>query len=151
MLTLLMLCTCYRTDPPSLVAALTDSATLERYQEALAAEVKSLADRALIKHLKRMSTLASHATALGFDALARTDLAGADELLTDVFAVGTWHGWDLPIESIGEQDLPVDDLPRGLLAADAGSESAHLWMLDGRTIALCRSRQAGSDVDKVGD
>ena len=142
-----MRCTCYRTDPPTLVAVLTDTETLARYQEAVATEVKSLADRALVKHIKRMSTLASQAMAAGFETLARNDLAGADELLTDVFAVGTWHGWELPLEDLGEQDLPVDDLPRGLLAADQGTESAQLWMLDGRTVALCRSRQAGNEAE----
>ena len=147
MLDALMLCTCYRTDPPSLVAVLTEITTLERYQETLSSETKALADRALIRHLKRMSTVASQAMAVGFDTLARTDLAQADELLTEVFAVATWHGWELPIESLGEQELPVDDLPRGLLAADVGTESAQLWMLDGTTLALCRSRKAGDEAD----
>lgn len=142
-----MRCTCYRTDPPALVAFLTDSETLAKFQDSLADEVKSLADRALVKHIKRMSTLASAAQAHGFDTLARTDLAGADELLTDVFAVATWHRWDLPAEDLGEQDLPVDDLPRGLLAADAGTESARLWMLDGTTVALARARQVGEEAE----
>lgn len=142
-----MRCTCYRTDPPALVSFLTDYETLSRFQESIATEVKTLADRALVKHLKRMSTLASTAQAHGFEALARIDLSGADELLTDVFAVATWHHWNLPVEDLGEQELPVDDLPRGLLAADAGTESAQLWMLDGTTVALSRSRQAGNDAD----
>ena len=140
-----MRCTCYRIDPPTLVSALTDAETLNRYQEAIATEVKSLADRALVKHLKRMSGLASQVLAAGFETVARNDLPGADELLTDVFAVGTWHRWDLPAENLGEQELPVDDLPRGLLAADAGSESAQVWLLDGRTLALCRSRESGDE------
>jgi len=110
-------------------------------------EVKSLADRALVTHIKRMCTLASAAQAHGFEALARTDLPAADELLTDVFAVATWHAWDLPAEELGQQDLPVDDLPRGLLAADAGTESARLWMLDGTTVALARTRLAGSEAE----
>ena len=142
-----MLCTCYRTDPPSLVAFLTESETLARYQEAMVTEIKSLADRALVKHIKRMSTLASAVQAHGFEALARVDLPGADELLTDVFAVATWHAWELPAENIGNQELSVDDLPRGLLAADAGTESARLWMLDGTTNALTRSRVCGDEAD----
>jgi len=142
-----MLCTCYRTDPASLVAFLTDSETLARYQDAMVTEVKSLADRALVKHIKRMSTLASAAQAHGFDALARVDLAGADELLTDVFAVATWHAWELPAENLGEQEIAVEDLPRGLLAADVGTESAHLWMLDGTTIAMSRARVCGDEAD----
>ena len=142
-----MRCTCYRIDPPSLVSALTDTDFLVRYQDALATEVKSLADRALIKHIKRVSTLASTAMAHGFETLARHDLAGADELLTDLFAVATWHAWELPVENLGEQDLPVEGLPRGLLAADISTESAQLWMIDGRTLALSRSREAGSEAD----
>lgn len=142
-----MRCTCYRTDPPTLVAALTDPETIARYQEALAVEAKALADRALLKHVKRMSTLASQVLAGGFETVARNDLAGADELLTDLFAVGTWHRWDLPVEDLGEQDLPVDDLPRGLLAADQGVESARLWMLDGTTVALSRSRESGDEAE----
>jgi hypothetical protein len=142
-----MLCTCFRTDPSSLVAFLTDRETLLRYQEAMVVEVKSLADRALLHHIKRMSTLASAVQAHGFEAMARTDLAAADELLTDVFAVATWHGWELPAEALGEQELSVEDLPRGLLAADAGTESARLWMLDGTTVALARTRLAGDEAD----
>jgi hypothetical protein len=142
-----MLCTCFRTDPSSLVAFLTDRETLLRYQEAMVVEVKSLADRALLHHIKRMSTLASAVQAHGFEAMARTDLAAADELLTDVFAVATWHGWDLPAEALGEQELSVEELPRGLLAADAGTESARLWMLDGTTVALARTRLAGDEAD----
>ncbi len=142
-----MRCTCYRIDPPSLVSALTDLDTLVRYQDQLAAEVKTLADRALIRHLKRMSTLASQVQAHGFEVVARHDLEGADALLTDVFANATWYGWNLPIESLGEQDLPVDGLPRGLLAADATPDNARLWLLDGRTLALSRDRAAGEEAD----
>jgi hypothetical protein len=142
-----MRCTTYRIDPPSLVAALTSLETLNRYQETVAEEVKSLADRALVKHLRRMSTLASAAMAHGFESLARVDLPGADELLTELFAVGTWHQWELPIERLAEEDLAVEDLPRGLLAADIGQESAKLWLLDGRTLALSRSRESGDEAE----
>ncbi len=138
-----MRCTCYRTDPPTLVAALTDGDLLARYQAWLGEEVKSLGDRSLLAHLKRLSTYASRAQAHGFDLLARNDLQAADELLTDLLAVATWNRWDLPLEEHGEQDLPVDDLPRGILGADQSPENARVWLLDGTTIALARSREAG--------
>ncbi len=139
--------TCYRTDPPSLVAALTGTDAIVRYQEALAIETKALADRSLIRHVKRMSTLASQVLVSGFATVARNDLGGADELLTDLFAVATWQRWELPVEDLGEQELPVEDLPRGLLAADQGTESARLWMLDGTTVALSRSRESGDEAE----
>ena len=139
--------TCYRIDPPSLIEALTDPALLTRYQDQTVQEVKSLADRALLGHLKRMSGLTSQVQAHGFEAVARHDLAGADALLTELFAVATWHQWDLPIEALGEQDLPLDGLPRGLLAADAAPDNAGLWLVDGRTLALARDRKAGDDAD----
>ena len=142
-----MRCSCYRIDPPSLVSALTEVPFLARYQEQSATEVKSLADRALLRHLKRMSTLASRAMSEGFENLARQDLEGADALLTEVFAVATWHGWDLPIEVLGEQDLPVEELPRGLLAADQTPDNARLWLWDGRTLALSRDRASGNEAD----
>lgn len=142
-----MRCSCYRIDPPSLVDALTQPSLLARYQEQAAEEVKSLADRALLRHLKRMSTLASQAMASGFDTLARRDLEGADALLTELFTIATWHGWELPIESLGEQDLPTDDLPRGLLAADTATDNARLWLVDGRTLALRRDRDSGNEAD----
>ena len=145
-----MRCTTYRTDPPTLVAALTQIELLQRYQDALALETKSLADRTLLRHVRRMSTLASQVMVGGFETVARNDLAGADELLTDLFAVATWHDWDLPAERLGEQELPVDDLPRGLLAADQGAESAKLWLLDGTTVALSRARESGDQAEMPG-
>jgi hypothetical protein len=142
-----MLCLTWRTSLPDLVAALTDAAMLARYQDAVAEELPSLADRALAKHLRRMTTLASRALGGGFEALARDDLQAADELLSDVLAVATFRGWELPIEPQGERELDVDGLPRGLMAADRAADSARVWVLDPVTIALARSREAGDLVD----
>lgn len=135
-----MLVRVYRTDPATLVAALTEPAMLGRYQQVVADELPSLADPALVRALRRLSATAQHATMRGFEEVARADLRAADELLTDLFAVATWHGWELPVEDQAEQDLPLDGLPRGLLAADANPDGASLWMIDGRTVALARSR-----------
>ncbi len=145
-----MRCTCYRIDPPSLLAALSDEAFIARYQSSLADELPGLADRALVRHLRRLSTSASRAVTSGFDHLAEADPSAADELLTDLFAVATWRSWPLPLEVIGERDLPVEDLPRGLLGQDVGTDGAKLWLLDDETLALSRDREADDVADMGG-
>ena len=137
-----MLAEVFRTDPPTLLGALTDPEMLARYQQAVIDELGSLADRPLITHLKRTSTCASRVAVEGFEAVARDDLAAADELLSDLLAVATWRGWPLPLEALGRRELAVEDLPRGLMGADRSADSARVWRLDGDTIALARSRAA---------
>ena len=143
-------CSIYRIDPPSLVAALTDEAVLARYQANISDEIPSLADRPLIAHLKRMSTSASRAQADGFDRFAEADPAAADSLLSDLFAVATYHHWPLPAQYLGEEEMPVDGIPRGLLGADTAPEGARLWQIDDETIALARSREAADAADMSG-
>ena len=141
-----MRCHCYHIDQPSLLTALTDEALITKYQSTIGDEIPSLADRALIRFLRKQITLATRALSEGFDRLAEQDTAAADELLTDLFAVATWHGWELPIESLGERDLPVEEIPRGLLGADTASDGAKLWVIDHETIALSRDRIADEAV-----
>ena len=141
-----MRCHCYHIDQPSLLTALTDEALIAKYQSTIGDEIPSLADRALIRFLRKQITLANRALSEGFDRLAEQDTAAADELLTDLFAVATWHGWELPIESLGERDLPVEEIPRGLLGADTASDGAKLWVIDHETIALSRDRVADDAV-----
>ncbi|MBA3936860.1 MAG: hypothetical protein H0X38_05310 [Planctomycetes bacterium] len=143
-------CSIYRIDPPSLVAALTDEDVLARYQANISDEIPSLADRPLIAHLKRMSTSASRAQADGFDRFAEADPAAADSLLSDLFAVATYHRWPLPAQYLGEEEMPVDGIPRGLLGADTAPEGARLWQIDDETIALARSREAADSADMSG-
>ncbi len=145
-----MRCTCYRVDPPALVAALTDGENLARYQAAIGDEVPSLADRAMVLHLRRMSTLASRVASEGFERVAEQDPALADALLTDLFAVATYRGWELPAEDLGARELPIAGLPRGLMGADAAIDGAQLWLIDPGTIALARSREAADQADMSG-
>ncbi len=137
-----MLCSCFRIDPPGLVSALTAAPVLERYLDELSAELPGLADRGMINHLRRMNTLASRVLASGLEQLAGEDAAAADALLSDLFAVATYRGWPLPATALGEQDLPVAALPRGLLGADLAADGARLWLIDPQTLALARSREA---------
>lgn len=141
-----MRCHCYHIDQSSLLTALTDEALMAKYQSTIGDEIPSLADRALIRFLRKQITLVTRALSEGFDRLAEQDTAAADELLTDLFAVATWHGWELPIESLGERDLPVEEIPRGLLGADTSSDGAKLWVIDHETIALSRDRIADEAV-----
>lgn len=140
-----MRCTCYRTDPPVLLAALSDAAFVQRWLDQTAVEIKGLADRALVEHIRGLTRVAGLVLADGLERVAERDPHAADALLSDLFAVATWHGWELPIEPLGELDLPVEDLPRGLLAADQAREGAHVWLLDEQTVAIARLRTAGTE------
>jgi hypothetical protein len=134
----------YRCDPAQLIAALTEPELLARYQEAVAAEVPSLADNALLGHLRRLLRWAAQAQTGGFAALARVQPAEADALLSDVFAVATWQGWPLPIQLLESGLAEVAGLPRGLLGQDPGGEGASVWVLDHATVLLARARSAGT-------
>ena len=136
-----MRCETFRTDPATLIAALSEPALLQRYLDAQQAELPSLADRDMTAFLRRMAALAGEALGTGMTALARRDAAHADALLTDLFAVATWHGWELPIERLGEAEAEPE--ARGLLGADVATDGATLWLIDHATIALARARQAG--------
>lgn len=139
-------CSLYRCDIPTLLAALTDAALVARWQQAVGEEQPSLADRPLLAHLKRLNQAAARLMTMGFDTLARQDRVTADALLTDLFAVATWHGWELPVVQVGDQELDVADLPRGFLGADT-AEGAGLWLIEAGTVALARQRQAADEAD----
>ncbi|MCS6970587.1 MAG: hypothetical protein RMM29_01935 [Planctomycetota bacterium] len=136
-------CERYRVDPPSLVAALTAPPLLARYRALVERELVWLAERGLAEHLRRCLRLAGELEAGDLASVARRDRAGLDALLTDLFAVATWQGWQLPLERLDDAELALDDLPRGLLGADESREGAALWLLDGGTLALARQRQPG--------
>ena len=138
-----MRCEQFRTDPATLIEALGDAAMLRQYLAAQEAELAILADRQLTGHIRRLGTLAAQAMASGITVLAKRDAAHTDALLTDVFAVATWHRWELPVERLAEAEVDLAGLPRGLLGADIASEGAGLWVVDHGTVALARQRQSG--------
>ncbi len=138
-----MRCEQYRTDPATLIEALGDQAMLRQYLAAQEAELAVLADRQLTGFVRRLGALASQAMAVGITVLAKRDAVHTDALLTDVFAVATWHRWDLPIERLGEAETEIAAVPRGLLGADVASEGAGLWVLDHAIVALARQRVSG--------
>jgi hypothetical protein len=138
-----MHCLRFRTDPATLIEELGSERILRLYLAAQETELASLADRTLSAHLRRLNGLAAQALTIGITTLAKRDAAHADALLSDLLAVATWHGWELPIEALGEADAEVEGLPRGLLGVDPGHEGAAVWVLDHGTVALARNRQAG--------
>lgn len=138
-----MRCLRFRTDPAALVEALASEPILRLYLASQEAELPSLADRGLSAHLRRLNGLAAQAMVVGITTLAKRDAAHADALLSDVLAVATWHGWELPLQALGEDDVDIDGLPRGLLGADPGREGASVWVVDHATVALARNREAG--------
>jgi hypothetical protein len=138
-----MRCERFRTDPATLIEALAAAPLLDAWLEAQQAELAWLADRTLTAHLRRLTALAGRARSGGITLLARQDAAGADALLTDLFAVATWRRWELPVERLDDGEVEVGGLQRGLLGADLGGEGAGLWLIDHATVALARSREAG--------
>lgn len=141
-----MHCRLFRCDVPLLISTLTGAELLTRWQEAVGQELPSVADRPLLAHLKRLSSVATRVLSSGFEATARDELKLTDALLTDLFAVATWHQWALPVEDLGESDIDVNGVSRGLLGADS-SDGAGLWVIDHATIALARQRQASNEAD----
>jgi hypothetical protein len=142
-----MLAECYRVDVADLIAALCSDDLMRAFQASIVQDIPSLADRSMLLHLRRMHTLASQVIGDGFDRLAERDRAAADALLTDLFAVATYHGWQLPVQALGSFDLPLEGLPRGLLGADQTQHGALLVLTDVHTVALARSRVADDVAD----
>lgn len=138
----------YRTDPPALLAALSDGELVRRWLAQQEDELRSLVERALVSHIRQLTTIASRILAEGVERVAEQDVAAADAFLSDIFAVATWHGWDLPVSALGDLDVPVEALPRGLLAADRSREGAQVWLLDGQTVALARNRSVSLEVER---
>jgi hypothetical protein len=146
-----MQCACFRIDPPTLVSALCDASFLARYLDDIGAELPGLADRGMVIHLRRMSTLASRVLSSGLERLAAEDPGAADALLSDLFAVATYRGWPLPVSALGLRELAVEGLQRGLLGADQAADGARLWLVDPETLALARTREADVLSDRSGD
>lgn len=142
-----MRCELFRTDPAALIDVLGSEEVLRRYLAAQEAEVPVLADRQLVAHLRRLNGLAARALTGGITVLAKQDAAAADQLLTDLLAVATWHGWELPLAREGETEVDVAGLPRGLLGADPGLEGAAAWVVDHGHVALARLREASDSAD----
>lgn len=137
-----MRCECFRTDLPTLIAALTDLDLVSRWQEAAAAELPRLADRRMAEHIRALDGIAARIRIEGIDVVAQRDPAAADAWLTDALAVATWNQWELPVQPLGERDLAIEGIPRGLIAADRSRDGAGLWVIDDETIALARWREA---------
>lgn len=142
-----MRCELFRTDPAALIEALAAPEMLARYLAAQEAELPAIADRPLLAHLRRLNQAAARMMGHGVTLCARQDPALTDALLTDLFAVATWNGWDLPVERLGIQEVDVAAAGRGLLGSDPGREGAGLWVVDHAQVALARERESADDAE----
>jgi hypothetical protein len=140
-----MRCECFQADAATLVTALTTNEMIERWRQSAAEELKRLADRRMAEHVRQLDSTAAALLVEGIDLVAARDPASVDAWLTDAVAVGTWNNWELPVVAMGERDLPVEGLPRGLIAADRSAEGAGLWVIDDETFALARWREIPAD------
>ena len=130
----------YRADSAGLLAALVDADTLGRYSATLEAAGGSQAEAGQVAFTRRMLGMVARIGAEGVDGLARDDRAGLDALLTDIFAVATWHRWPLPVARLDPGETDLDRAQRGLLGAEAEPQGAALYVLDEETVALRRWR-----------
>jgi hypothetical protein len=137
----------YRTDPATLIEALASEGIVRQYLAAQEAELPSIADRGLAAYLRRLNTAAARTLGSGITVLAKQDAAIADALLSDLLAVATWHGWELPLERQGERELDPQGLQRGLLGSDPGVEGATVVVIDHAHVGLARAREAGETAD----
>jgi len=138
--------TVFRCDVATLIAALSATDLVQRWMEQQEIEVKSIVERALITHIRHLTMVASRIHGEGLDRVAAHDCAAADAFLSDAFAVATWHGWELPITTLGDLDMPLETRPRGLLGADRSSEGAQVWLIDRQTVAIARNRVVSDEV-----
>lgn len=141
-----MKCECFRADIPDVIAALTDAANIEKWRASVVDELPRTADRGLAEHLRSLDKTASHLLVHGLDVVAAQDVAALDAWLTDMFAVATWNNWPIPVTKLGEIEASIENLPRGLLAADVSRQGAGLWLVTDDHIALARWRESSIEV-----
>lgn len=130
----------YRADSTELLNRLAEGELLARYVQALEAEAGSLAEAPQLAFGRRMLGLVARLGAEGVEQVASTDRAGLDALLTDVFALATWHRWPLPVEPLPPGEVDLEHAQRGLLGAETEGQGAVLYVIDEQTVALRRSR-----------
>lgn len=139
--------TYYRCGHAQLLQALCEPALLARYRQHVEDEMPRCADGELLQHLRRLLLLQARVAQQGLEEAAALDRGGIDALLTDCFAVATWHGWPIPAVADGTGPMPLEPLQRGLLGADQATEGALLFVLDDERVALCRHRTSGRTGD----
>ena len=137
-------CEMFRCDG-DLVSALLDPSMTNAYTSALEQEVHQLAEQSLRDHLRQMHRVLAALGAAGVDACRAQMPAELDALLTDIFAVASWHGWQLPVEHLGQHRKDLSQAQRGLLGYDASTGGAELYRCDETLVALVRDRSI--DVD----
>lgn len=131
---------CYRCDTAALMAHLLSAETLSAYSAFIEADDGSQAEAGQLAFGRRMLSVVAKIGAHGVEGVASQERSALDALLTDCFAVASYQGWDLPVESLGVQEVATEGLQRGLLGAENDAHGAGLFLIDEATIGLRRSR-----------
>jgi hypothetical protein len=129
----------YVGDPAAVINVLVSAENLNRYVAWLEHDAGSQAEASQHAMARHMTGMVSRIGAEGLEAVAAADRPAIDALLTDVFAVATWHGWALPVTPEADSEVSLDGWQRGLLGADANQHGAVLYC-QGQRLALRRSR-----------
>ncbi len=129
-----------------LLSCLVSSPMLHAYQQYLTEERASLVDAALIRHLEHLRQALQRLMLEGLSACSGSHLGDIDQVLTDIFAVATWNGWQVPVLPPTLHTLPEPRPACGLLASGEVGSGAHVWF-HANHIFLSRDRE----IDRIAD
>lgn len=133
-------------DSQRVIDCLLSAETIHAYHLQTESEFAQIVEPSLMRHLRIMQQTAQQIMSGGVELVIAQERSSVDLLLTELFALATWHGWPLPVKAQGEKVLPPS-LPRsGLLGTDARGDGAVLW-LDQGVIYLSRSRMVSDQAD----
>lgn len=128
------------------IHALLSAEILMQYSEHSTAELAQIVEPALMQHVRKMQNIAQQILTAGAEMVCEQDREGVDALITEVVALGTWCGWNLPLEKAAPPANPIPLPVSGLLQTGVSSEGATLWAVDDK-LFLSRSREVSGTAD----
>ncbi|TVR43098.1 MAG: hypothetical protein EA402_10240 [Planctomycetota bacterium] len=139
---------CFTLDsgPEALIAQLASESCLQAYIQVSTEELAGVVEPSLMRHLRQMQDCLQQIMGGGFEVAVASNRQGMDLLLTELLALGTWHGWELPLQAAAVRDLPQPAPASGLLGTDAQGEGARCW-LQGELVWLSRCREVTDQAD----
>ena len=142
---------CYRwlvlvPDSQQTIHALLSAELLMQYSEFSVGELAQIVEPSLMQHVRRMQNLAQQVLTAGVEIVCEKDREGVDLLLTEIVALGTWCGWNLPLEKTAPPAHPLPLPTSGFLQTGASSEGATLWAIEDQ-VYLSRSREVTDTAD----
>ena len=140
-------CEMFQGDLGEVINALTSPDIQRRYAEALDQEVPELVEPALKKFNRDQRKRVDELALYGYEAQLERAPQELDELLTDCFAIATWHRWPLPVTFLGHEPCQMTEQVQGLLGHSTSSQGVAVFCFANQRIALVRQRVAGLDID----